>query len=307
MSASSRLRPTTIAATVATAAALGTRGPLASQHIDGIPGIPGAPADPALSPDPCVLPRPWTAAPPLAADTSHDDEMIFPKYKKHRDPTLMAASREIAATRILAASATLQDAENRTLLAGIAWHTASVALLPFLPSSLVQPPTVPQHNECSAATDLDLDAGGGDMRALRQLLDTYSSNTMKDGSSGVSALRGADPVYAVQPGPNGDRIYETQPPNDEQHEAFYLYPSRERNALVKLVVTLEAASQQVRALITSTVLPYIRFGAHRDRERYTQLRRSLLWFCRECDVFGGTTDPSVEDELRSAFSPVPTP
>ena len=93
---------------------------------------------------------------------------------------------------------------------------------------------MPQHSECSAALDLGLDAGGGDMRALRQLLDAYSSNTMKDGPAGEIMLRtaplpvvaqGTIPlrVYAVQPGPTGIRIYETQPPEDEQHKAFYLY------------------------------------------------------------------------------------
>ena len=61
-----------------------------------------------------------------------------------------------------------------------------------------------------------------------------------------------DRVYAVQPGPNGDRIYETQPPEDEQHEAFYLYPPKERNAIVKLVVSLEAASHQAQDLHTSS-------------------------------------------------------
>ena len=138
------------------------------------------------------------------------------------------------------------------------------------------------------------------MRALRQLLDSYSSNTMKDGPPPrATPFR----VYAVQPGPTGERIYETQPPEDEQRAAFYLYPQRERNALVNLVVNLEAASQQVRALVTSAVRPYVRFGARSDRARYTELRLSLKWFCHDCDVFGGTTDPKVGDETRSAFSP----
>ena len=80
----------------------------------------------------------------------------------------------------------------------------------------------------------------------------------------------------------------------------------ERNALVKLVVTLEAASQQVKAILTVAFKPYIRFGALLARERYARLRSSLNLFCRECEVFGGTidhTDPNVGNDLRSAFSP----
>ena len=70
--------PATTAATVDTATAIGTCGPLAPQPTDGVPGTP---ANPTLPPDPRDLHSPWTAAPPLAADTSHEDEMIFPKYK----------------------------------------------------------------------------------------------------------------------------------------------------------------------------------------------------------------------------------